>query len=64
MYVCESSDVINLNNKTHSLMLAGTYLGYVPVSFLNEEANINNSSIAFIECCYWFPTRKRMCDGS
>ncbi len=33
MYVCESSDVINLNNKTHSLMLAGTYLGYVPVRF-------------------------------
>jgi len=31
MYVCESSDVINLNNKTHSLMLAGTYLGYVPL---------------------------------
>lgn len=31
MYICENSDVINMSNKTHSLMLAGTYLGYIPL---------------------------------
>lgn len=31
LYVCENSDVINMNNKTHSLLLSGTYLGYIPL---------------------------------
>lgn len=31
LYVCENSDVINMNNKTHSLLLSGTYLGFIPL---------------------------------
>jgi len=31
MSVCESSDAVNMENKVHSLMLSGMYLGYIPV---------------------------------
>ena len=56
MYVCDNSDTINMENKAHSLMLSGAYLGNVEVNIILRRGGINNL-IDIAARTYWIPAR-------